>query len=650
MGAFAEEVDAEAQVEEVAEQAVATDEVDEQALVTGETKTATFYVLYIDSSFNLGYNWGSDKWPVDYICQYGTGHSGYNHSMLESIIKDQKATAEGYAGDGWEIVGWTKKVSANPSINSFKYYYRDTDTVAMGSTDYIYLVAKKTTPAPVEVTYTVNYVDTDGTTAAPSQTTKNTAGSATFTVNDVDEAIAAKHANENFVGWKDEATGTTYQPGANITVSDPTTVTLTAMWEAKAVEKTFTVNYYYEKDGQLFKADTKTGTGDSAAFKVISDVPAKDNWTFEGWVDANDVAYAAGLDFDLSASTSTAIATDTTVTLNLYATWTAETPPVETKTYTVNYVDEDGETVAADPESQESAAGYAEFIAKGQSDIYQAILDKHAGKVFGGWKDADGETYAAGADVTVRDPAQAITLIAIWTTSGGDEPTPPTPGEKVSEPGMIKTVKDAEGTDKTGEGAIGTRKPGDVIDFKLQTNVGEDMMWTKDENDKKVQRLTKDENGTWGGAEYVLTITDTMEGPMTADWTTLKVTLKGADITDADYVTATTSATGFTITIDCVAALNAGAITEEDIGVAEILVTYTATVDADAADKAELRNTATINNSSTIVSIVTGDVTNPPVTPPSTGGSGTRMFTIGGVLILAAACVLFVVSRKKAKD
>lgn len=124
------------------------------------------------------------------------------------------------------------------------------------------------------------------------------------------------------------------------------------MWEAKAVEKTFTVNYYYEKDGQLYKADSKTGTGDRAAFTVISDVPAKGDWTFKGWVDDSNTAYAAGLDFDLSAATPNAIATDTTVTLNLYATWAAETPPIDTKTYTVNYVDEDGTTVAAAPESR----------------------------------------------------------------------------------------------------------------------------------------------------------------------------------------------------------------------------------------------------------------------------------------------------------
>ena len=487
----------------------------------------------------------------------------------------------------------------------------------------------------------------DGTIKVDTDTKTSAESSASFTV------ISTVPTKEGytFTGWADSQ-GNAYTGTFTLSADTPTavagnnsvTLDLYAQWEKNATaEKTFTVNYYYEKDGQLYKADSKTGTGDRAAFTVISDVPAKEDWTFKGWVDDSNTAYAAGLDFDLSAATPNAIATDTTVTLNLYATWAAETPPIDTKTYTVNYVDEDGTTVAAAPESKESAAGYAEFTAKGQSDIHQEILDKHTGKVFGGWKDAAGETYAAGADVTVRDPAQSITLIAIWTTGGE---TPDEPGdEKVSVPGMIKTNT---ATGMTGEGAIGTLKPGDTVGFTLKTNVGEDMMWKKNDDGTKEQVLTENkETGLWEGT-YVLTITDTMEGPMTADWTTLKVTLKGVDITGAAYVSKNTSGTGFVITIDCVAALNAGAITVDDIGLAEVLVTYTATVNADAADGAVLKNTASVNGSAD--SVVTGDVTNPPIEPPHTGGNGTRMFTIGGVLILAAACVLFAVSRKKAKD
>ena len=245
-------------------------------------------------------------------------------------------------------------------------------------------------------------------------------------------------------------------------------------------------------------------------------------------------------------------------------------------------------------------------------------------------------------------PSYELTLIAVWKdkggTGGGEDPVDPG-DDKVSVPGMEKTNT---ATGKTGEGAIGTLKPNETVGFTLKTNVGEDMMWKENaETGKKEQVLTENkETGLWEGT-YVLTITDTMEGPMTIVDGTIAVTIAGKDA--SKYVTFTSkTATGFVLNIDCVAALNDGIFTVDEIGLAEVLVTYTAKVDADAADGAVLKNTASVNGSA--YSVVTGDVTNPPIDPPHTGGNGTRMFTIGGVLILAAACVLFAVSRKKAKD
>ena len=58
MGAFAEEV-AEPQTEEVSEQkVVVVDAVAERGLVSGEKQTCRFKILYVDSSYNLGYNYG----------------------------------------------------------------------------------------------------------------------------------------------------------------------------------------------------------------------------------------------------------------------------------------------------------------------------------------------------------------------------------------------------------------------------------------------------------------------------------------------------------------------------------------------------------------------------------------------------------------
>ena len=68
---------------------------------------------------------------------------------------------------------------------------------------------------------------------------------------------------------------------------------------------------------------------------------------------------------------------------------------------------------------------------------------------------------------------------------------------------MLKTANG-----KTGEGAIGSLKRGDTVDFALKTNVGEDMMWAEDaETGEKVQRLTQNKDtGLWEGAEYKLIV------------------------------------------------------------------------------------------------------------------------------------------------
>ena len=393
MGAFAEENIAEP-----------------QALVSGETQTCTFYVLYVDDSFPIGYNFGTDaKWNVSYTCAYTSGHSGYNHSMNCSVIKEQVNYAKNLVSSDWEIVGWSKEASANPQV--FKVY---SGTTATQTTYTIYIVAKKTTPAPTPST-------------------------------------------------------------------EPT--------------------------------------------------PAP----------------------------------------------TPSTEPTPTPTPS-----------------------------------------------------------------TEPTPAPTPSTEPTPTPAPSTDPTPDEPGDKVSVPGMLKTANG-----KTGEGAIGSLKRGDTVDFVLKTNVGEDMMWAEDaETGEKVQRLTQNkETGLWEGAEYKLIVTDAMDGPMVIDGD-IAVSINGKD--GSNYVTYTSKTdTGFVLSIDCIAALNDGVFTVDDIGTAVVLVTYTAKVNADAEDGAILKNTASVNGSAD--SVVTGDVT-VPVEPPHTGGSGTAMFTVGGLVILAAAFVVLAVSRKKGKE
>ena len=478
------------------------------ALDSGETQTCRFKILYVDSSFNLGYNYGAD-WNVDYTCAYTSGHSGYNHSMNSSVIKEQVNYAKNLVSSDWEIVGWSKEANANPRVLTTY-----SDTTATQTSYTIYIVAKKTTPAPT-----------------------------------------------------------------------PTPV----------VAKTFTVNY--TSDGSLFKTDSKTVsdtapiTSSSADFKVISDVPTKDGYTFKGWVDASNTAYNAGAPFTLSASTANAQVNGNNVTLELKAVWEKNADPEPSPSTSPNPDPEPSPSTSPNPDPEPSPSASP-------------------------------------------DPNPSPTP--------STDPTPDEPGDKVSVPGMLKTANG-----KTGEGAIGSLKRGDTVDFVLKTNVGEDMMWAEDaETGEKVQRLTQNkETGLWEGAEYKLIVTDAMDGPMVIDGD-IAVSINGKD--GSNYVTYTSKTdTGFVLSIDCVAALNDGVFTVDDIGTAVVLVTYTAKVNADAEDGAILKNTASVNGSAE--SVVTGDVT-VPVEPPHTGGSGTAMFTVGGLVILAAAFVVLAVSRKKGKE
>ena len=407
-----------------------------QALVSGETQTCTFYVLYVDDSFPIGYNFGTDaKWNVSYTCAYTSGHSGYNHSMNCSVIKEQVNYAKNLVSSDWEIVGWSKEANANPRV--FTTY---SGTTATQTSYTIYIVAKKTTPAP-----------TPSTEPTPTPSTEPTPTPST----------------------------------------EPTPTPSTEPTPTPSTEPTPTPS------------------------------------------------------------------TEPTPTPSTEPTPTPSTEPTPT-------------------------------------------------------------------------PAPST------------DPTPDEPGDKVSVPGMLKTANG-----KTGEGAIGSLKRGDTVDFVLKTNVGEDMMWAEDaETGEKIQRLTQNkETGLWEGAEYKLVVTDVMDGPMVIDGD-IAVSINGKD--GSKYVTYTSKTdTGFVLSIDCVAALNDGVFTVDDIGTAVVLVTYTAKVNADAEDGAILKNTASVNGSAD--SVVTGDVT-VPVEPPHTGGSGTAMFTVGGLVILAAAFVVLAVSRKKGKE
>lgn len=125
----------------------ADDGVSPQALESNETQTIKYQILYVGDEFNTGYNYGVSV-NKTYTCQYSTGHSGFNHSILISEFRNVGVPAlKGQLDSGYEFVGWAKEAKKNPTIFDFN----TAGTTATQTTYTIYLVAKKTNPTPIPV-------------------------------------------------------------------------------------------------------------------------------------------------------------------------------------------------------------------------------------------------------------------------------------------------------------------------------------------------------------------------------------------------------------------------------------------------------------------------------------------------------------------
>lgn len=207
----------------------ADDGVSPQALESNETQTIKYQILQVGDEFNIGYNYGASV-NKTYTCQYSTGHSGFNHSILISEFRNVGVPAlKDQLDSGYEFVGWAKEAKKNPTIFDFN----TAGTTATQTTYTIYLVAKKAVPPTV--TYTLTYYPntTDLVTNMPSPnpvTQKSSTSPVTFTVS---SAIPAREGY-NFLGWngKPDATEPTVMPGNTITTPRETT-NLYAVWESK---------------------------------------------------------------------------------------------------------------------------------------------------------------------------------------------------------------------------------------------------------------------------------------------------------------------------------------------------------------------------------------------------------------------------------
>lgn len=259
----------------------ADDGVSPQALEPNETQTIKYQILYVGDEFNIGYNYGASV-NKTYTCQYSTGHSGFNHSILISEFRNVGVPAlKGQLDSGYEFVGWAKEAKKNPTIFDFN----TAGTTATQTTYTIYLVAKKTNPTPTYMYY-LYYKYNDGTDSTwLTDVTDRPTAATTFTFN-VNRAKLTRSGYDH-IGWADKADAVTakYKGGDPIVLTkENPTKTIYAVWMP-----------FYE-----LKYDANGGTGAPASqtrtasaptvnrvtFTVPGTIPTKDGCTFKGLADS----------------------------------------------------------------------------------------------------------------------------------------------------------------------------------------------------------------------------------------------------------------------------------------------------------------------------------------------------------------------------
>lgn len=261
----------------------ADDGVSPQALESNETQTIKYQILYVGDEFNTGYNYGMSV-NKTYTCQYSTGHSGFNHSILISEFRNVGVPAlKGQLDSGYEFVGWAKEAKKNPTI----YDFNTAGTTATQTTYTIYLVAKKTNPTPTYMYY-LYYKYNDGTdsTWLTEQSGEHGTAATTFTFY-VNTAKLKDRRGYEHIGRADKANAAAakYTGGESITLTkDDPTKTIYAVWMPFFELK-------YDANGGTGAPASQTRTASAptvnrVTFTVPGTIPTKDGCTFKGWADS----------------------------------------------------------------------------------------------------------------------------------------------------------------------------------------------------------------------------------------------------------------------------------------------------------------------------------------------------------------------------
>lgn len=259
----------------------ADDGISPQALNTGHKIDVTFTVLYVGDEFNIGYNYGTSE-QTQFVCQYSTPHSDTAYTNHTIAISDIKAAADrASVNSGYQIVGWSKEASENPTVWPLN---KSGDTACNKGTT-IYLVAKNPNPNPTYMYYLYYKYNDDTDSTWLTDVTDRPTAATTFTFN-VNRAKLTRSGYDH-IGWADKADAVTakYKGGDPIVLTkENPTKTIYAVWMPFFELK-------YDANGGTGAPASQTRTAahptvNQVTFTVRDQIPTKEGYTFKGWADS----------------------------------------------------------------------------------------------------------------------------------------------------------------------------------------------------------------------------------------------------------------------------------------------------------------------------------------------------------------------------
>ena len=148
-------------------------------------------------------------------------------------------------------------------------------------------------------------------------------------------------------------------------------------------------------------------------------------------------------------------------------------------------------------------------------------------------------------------------------------------GDKTSYPGLEKWIVLEDGTEVDAD----TAAAGDEVDFKLESNVPEDLLNYLEPDPADPPQVAVNAIEPNSGT-YPLTFHDNMDNVF-ENPTNFVVKVGDTVLTEGQYTLVTaglTDSCDFEVTVDLAALYEAGLISEDDLGVTPVTVTYTATL------------------------------------------------------------------------